>query len=616
MIRSMRWYWPSRSHLAPACRSAWAVLAATLAVLNSTACRVRPEHATKALAATTAPQPMSRVKAPDLRPRMHSLLNYIERIFAERYAPASYKRKRFGWHLGAELGRIRQWLRRAPRTSKAAFRVRLRHFFRSMRDLHTGVHFSGKKAVWLGLHLRRTDKGYVIAWVDRRALPRGRFPFGPGDRVLTLGRRPVLTVVKDIARRAGIACTSRCKQAFAEWFTTYRSRSDLNRIPRAGSPLELGLLPRGAKQPKRVNLRWLDDERVPPSSRCPFWGKTREGFLPPLGPLRWDGRQDGVYPAYVFTVGGRTYGYLRFHTYALESKLQNRAIAELGATLAHFRRHKIEALVVDQLGNGGGNFLFAFSLLARLIDTPLYAPRQHYMITKNSKRVVGLGSVSLLADLGRRFAGATTAAKVRALLANDPLLASETYLPPTLSTARSLGRFGAALTRYARKPGLTPPHFQLLERVYPYGPRQQRYTGPMLLLVDEMNISAAEYTAMTLADNRRALVLGTTTAGAGGDQRRVMASRRCTGPSTSPHGIMPCVPPTIAEAMRALGVVSFSYTTTLGVRVGNDGKPRGVLENSGLRPDHQLPITAADLAGSFGPFRARLQTALAQIARR
>jgi C-terminal processing protease CtpA/Prc len=206
-----------------------------------------------------------------------------------------------------------------------------------------------------------------------------------------------------------------------------------------------------------------------------------------------------------------------------------------------------------------------------------------------------------------------TDAQAQAFLSGHPLFASTlNFMPRDRTTSAMFAEWlGFFLKQPKVKAGvqLTEPHFSVHDRIVPRTtPAGNRYTGRILVLIDELNLSAAEYVAATLQDNARATLFGTTTSGAGGDQRIAHRERLCNEAPVNP--LAPCVPKDIAELMREFGVTSYRYTVTLGERVRPDGALLGPIENVGVIPDIVHTIAAGDLTTDFQFYSEGVRNAL------
>jgi C-terminal processing protease CtpA/Prc len=349
-----------------------------------------------------------------------------------------------------------------------------------------------------------------------------------------------------------------------------------------------------------VELTWLDAAARPPSARCPFWGKTQASWLPHLGVTQWDSGTATVFPARIEAVNGRRYGVLRLYSYALSPEQQARAVTEVREALKRFTADRVDAVLIDQTGNGGGNYYLGLALLRDAFVRPLSAPRQRFLMRADGG-VVGWGDREML----EAFVAGLEQQKGR-----HPFLAEKApILQATDDSALGLARYFRFFLEQPRGTRLTAPHTQIGESTGPVG--APLYSGPIVLAIDELNLSAAEFVAATLLDGERATLFGTTTSGAGGDQRALVTARPCAnGERDDSLPLFNCVPSAIAADLELLGIAQLSYTISLGVRASGQ-----YIENVGVSPNVAYAPTAEDFKTGFLPMRNKLLEVLAAAGR-
>lgn len=585
----------------------------SLALVCSLACEPPPPAASPPPAPPPPESPTPRlVGVPDPPAAHQKLYELVGRLLTDEYAPASLKRGSVGFDPERELARLREGFEKTSLDKRARQRL-LYEVFRSPRDIHTGVSFGNVRAVWLGVHLMKTADGkYRVAWRDPLRTP--GVTLGLGEVVEAIDGVPITEAVSAVMKGTLYKSTPSFEQAFAEWFLVMRGEDVWPTIPPAGSEVRLRLAKSGNKAAREVRLTWLDADATPPSERSPFWGKTRAGYLPDLGAVMWRAADDAPYPAAVFAAHRSTWGYVRFHSYALSGPDRARALDHWKRAVAAFKKHQVRGVVLDQLGNGGGNFLFAYTLFSRLTDQPLHVPVQHYL-TQGGGQVVGFGDAAFFGAQRTELGKIGTDADAEAFLVKYPLFSGVDFMPRTLATAQTLGRYFASLGELARSgsPGLTEPRASVESEITP-NPDGVRYTGPLVMLIDGLNISAAEYSAAALGDAGRARLIGVGTAGAGGDQREYSTPRVCD--KSPPNPFQPCLSPEASAELAALDVRTVSHTVTVGRRVDQTGKPTGYIENHGVPPHREHRITTVDLTHKFRDFRAVIFEELMALERR
>src|SRR5262249_2258033 len=152
---------------------------------------------------------------------------------------------------------------------------------------------------------------------------------------------------------------------------------------------------------------------------------------------------------------------------------------------------------------------------------------------------------------------ARTDEEARAALDAVPLISRFVgYGRRDLVTARAVASF---YHFFEDKPsGLTAPHFELIPEFGPDPARGPILATPILMLIDSIDPSAADFGPAPLQDNHRGVLFGTNTAGAGGNQAHVGTGDVCT-PSRS-RLRLPCAPPDVIAALKTLGFSGFYYT--------------------------------------------------------
>jgi C-terminal processing protease CtpA/Prc len=113
-------------------------------------------------------------------------------------------------------------------------------------------------------------------------------------------------------------------------------------------------------------------------------------------------------------------------------------------------------------------------------------------------------------------------------------------------------------------------------------PAKNHYTKKIVVLINEVDFSAAEFLAAMLQDSKRATLFGQRTAGAGGCAKAV----------------------SVPNADR-LGIESLTVRWTLAWRV--TGRP---IEGLGVHPDVHYSITAEDLRFGHRGYRQALLAAI------
>jgi len=283
-----------------------------------------------------------------------------------------------------------------------------------------------------------------------------------------------------------------------------------------------------------------------------------KSFVPDLGEILWK-QENSHHYAYIFQKDGKKIGYIRIPTYAVfdDEYLEFENI---------IRKFQVEtdALVIDQLNNPGGSVFYLFSLLSMLSDYSLELPPERITITQRDVS----DAFAILEDpfdtLSRLIEG------VFGFSISSEEIANVTAYFQTIIDEWNNGHFFT-----------NPIHLYGLTSIQP-NPKIH-YTKPILVLVNYLDFSCADFFPAILQDNHRAKVFGTKTAGAGG--------------FVLDH-----------EFPNFFGVNSFTYTGSIAYRTNN--RP---IENLGVSPDFPYELTSEDLLNGYKGYVKAIHQALEAI---
>ncbi len=291
-------------------------------------------------------------------------------------------------------------------------------------------------------------------------------------------------------------------------------------------------------------------------------------FVPELGVPSW--RAPGTYVqgaarhenpfrcAVYLTESGRRIGYLRVPHY-----LYSGSDAVWLAKLVEGMERVVDVLVLDQVNNPGGSIGRMYDLVACLTDRPLEPPKHEFALTEDD--VERAKDIVMLGDYAQPDA--------------PPEDIPE---PGVLAYSRFVvAEFQSGRARFLDPDRLvnTEPGFLMgIEKIVPSA---RPYTGDLVVLINEVTFSAPEFLAAIMQDNKRALIFGSRSAGAGGLVRRV--------PS---------------DLEDRLGM-ELTLTWTLARRM--NGVP---IENRGVQPDQTHELTVDDIRSNYSPYRDALLSAV------
>lgn len=557
--------------------------------------------------------------------KMIQTLEYVASVFSEHYAPLDWKEEKFGVELRRELDKARDQINKAPHITTRQYQTILGNFIASVRDHHVGVQFFSTEMARLPLDIKSAGGKHYISYIDRRALPESVFPFKTGDQVVEFDGKPVAEVVAAIRREKGPK-SRLTDTAMAEMKLTRRMRGAGDQVPQG--PVRLKILT-AAGELKSVEMPWAyREEMIPedipvrdrgrlleefdpfenapvaetgplsglkelvkklvPSALNPLanmfaraWKAVtgvganpfeiggRESFVPDLGEKLWEAPPMSPFKAYIYkNEDGKKVGYVRISDY-----VQPEMAAEIFGRIIEKFEAETDSLVIDQVNNPGGNMFYMYALLSHLTDKPLALPDQRIIVGEEDAMQA---SQLLQADPFIR----TDMDAMRAL---GPSLGG---YPVTLKVWKQFaGYFRFIMGQLREGKRLTDLVAMMgVNEVEPHA--TQRYTKPIVVLVNELDFSSADFFPAILQDNGRAKLFGVRTAGAGGAVKPVQFPNQ-------------------------FGIGMISYTWTLAMRTS--GKP---IENLGVTPEHHYALTERDFREGYAGYREALGKVVSRMIKR
>jgi hypothetical protein len=289
----------------------------------------------------------------------------------------------------------------------------------------------------------------------------------------------------------------------------------------------------------------------------PFDIGAKRSFVPALGDILWEIPRELekiAYYAYVCQLNDdRKLGYVRVPNYDYNTE----TVDVFEEIIGRFES-TTSAMVLDQVNNGGGSLFHMYSILSLLTDRPLTLPKHQITISE---------------DL------AAVAADVLADAMSGESVPSDERPPPELV---NYYRFVLSEKAAGRGTGDRPTSPVFLNGIAEILPAKTHYTKPIVVLINELDFSASEFLAAVLQDNKKAVLFGQRTAGAGGCVKRI----------TPPNS-------------QLFGIDFITVTWTLAWRT--NGQP---IENIGVHPDIEYHPTVEDLQSHFAGYRRALLSCL------
>ena len=490
--------------------------------------------------------------AAELRKIMEGEVATLANKYRLRYGPAAVKKADFGWDVDKEEAKAKTAIGKATADASqtqeqmvAGCQRVLVDFANRMNDYHVSLRLLRTSSARIPFQVRPIGDGYAISVINREKLSESAFPFQPGDEIIAVDGKPVKDVIaanlamlprsNAIADRASAArmltvirgaVGHPMPSEATRSFTIKRADGSVTSHDLAWgitperiktTPVSNGILNiRGTEPKKEVRsldmtaYRVIDEEALAEAKKAkdadvdPFLSGGRKTLLPDLGPVIYRTDAKAPFDAYVYrNEEGKNVGVIRLPEFSPEDAGKLDTYVEAFAELIEKFEATTDALIIDQQNNPGGYFFYMMSLLSMLSPQPMTMPKQQEKITpaEVAEADETLQSLEKVTDdksarkaLGKHIAGLpVTFDLVEKLRAHARHILKQNELGKELTDAFPLSGVGV---------------------VNPSS--RATYSKPILCLVNATCYSCGDFFPSALQQNKRAIIMGETTAGAGG----------------------------------------------------------------------------------------------------
>lgn len=520
---------------------------------------------------------------PIQKEEMENFLFSLKEVYKGAYAPANWKKDLYEWDIEEEFSKAKTSLHALEFATLKDFQSILNHFLDSFEDYHVGAFFHSTESSFLPFSVKTVEGRTFVVDIDSFFIDMN--PLRVGDEIITFGGRPIQQVLEELRRTNRSGCNEKTNVGLADMALTYRRGERVN--PMAAGCVEIEFKRKGLRGLKKAAFEWeyfsekiTDPNRITksleskkyrkliPDFRMPYleakpprldrWGiGDRDGFLPHLGFVIWETDPESEYRAYIYrNQEGKRIGCIRiphFHKWDIDE------LAEIVKKM----ESETDGLVIDQINNSGGLFFYLYGALSLFITEPINALHEQTRIDQQivADAILYQEEVEIFGvewALGDEIDGYTVTPKV----AEGFILYGE-----FMQSQWNSGKF------------LTDP-FPLLG-IFEVEPHPAvRYTKPILVLVNELDFSCGDFFPALLQDSKRAKIMGTKTAGAGGYVETYSFPNK-------------------------FGMSDFAITRSVAYRA--NGNP---LENLGVVPDIPYEISVEDLQNNYKPYTDAINQAL------
>lgn len=526
--------------------------------------------------------------------RMKSDLDSIRNVLDVGYAPREWKNTYCGWDLDAEIQNAKNCIQNVQGITVKKYQKIVSDFFHSTKDYHVDVYFYSTESAKLPFTVKTAEGRYFISYVDSSKLNSLVYPLYEGDELVLFDNRPIADVMKELIDNNSNHANESTDRMMASFFLTHRSGALGQYVPRGS--VTVGVKTGESNEIKTMQMMWsyepekisngflgsIDNEKTKGSSIFssrkfhepimvmpqyeflkPFFAHdgeeqdqfigSRKSYLPTLGiRLWWVSPSNSFFHAYIYeTMDHKLVGYVRIPHYAGGSF----HVEEFAEIMGLFEE-RTDALVIDQVDNPGGSLFFMYGLLSTLTNQPLQVPKHRMMI--NQEMVYD--AFESIEELKRIKSDQD---------AQEMLGMDIDGIPITYQFVQFYIEYlNFIISEWDSGRKLTEPyHIMAIENILPHP--AYRYTKPILLLTNSLDISCGDFFPAILQDNKRVTILGSRTAGAGG---YVLGT-------TFPN---------------RFGVIGFSYTGSIAERLNKQP-----IENLGVTPDIEYETTVEDIQCNY-----------------
>lgn len=543
----------------------------------------------------------SQEKAKD---QMISDLEFFRATFQSQYAPMEWKATFGDWDLDQEIEKAQNAVRSHPSMTVKDYQRILKNFFGSMGDYHVNISFISTESSYLPIRFKEANGRFYVIGVEAQLIKdRTAKSIAVGDEIVTIDGKPTAEVIQSYLDQEYYGGITRTDRATGILYFPLRVGALGQKCPQGS--LLFGVRQQLTNQLKAVKIDWLYTKEqvaniIPPagaksaqkpklqapkqepafaflrgSMMAPQYKAlqksrytlgadaigSRESFLPALGSKIWESDPDtSPFHAYIFQLdSGERIGYVRIPHYDGSSHKAD----QFREIIRRFQTNT-DALIVDQLNNPGGSVFYMYALASMLSDQDLTVPLHRIALTQ--KEVMGA-----IHDLDA-FQNIKSDSQAQSMLGAD----LDGY-PVNLHVAKCFKQFmNFQVEEWNRGNLLTNPiALYGIKEIKPDS--RARYSKPLLVLINELDFSCGDFLPAILQDNKRGVLMGARTGGAGG----FILS---------------------ADHPNLFGIDSFTYTGSLAERV--DHNP---IENLGVHPDIYYDISENDLQNRYADYSAAIR---------
>lgn len=545
-------------------------------------------------------------------------LDTLQHTLQIHYAPAEWKDTEFGWNVAGELDKARQHIALLSNPTQKDFQGAVSKILRGTHDHHVGIIFTSTECCIFPIEVQKVNDRYFILpnsqlgsfWSELILKFIYGIRFDKGDELVAVNGIPIEQYMQEFLEQIAVPPFSPTDNRLAEQWVF--ARAGAMGHPVCDGTLQLMVKRKGQAEASVVNAHWLHiPETIPVQyragdqikARVPNTGllhrrfeayftkakvdfqkrvknhvkkllpknmlklrdydnsnngsyeKKRQYYID-LGDVQWQAKDNAFSCHVAKTAKGVNVGFFKLETFSPDYEDHDEDYDwEVLEQLIPQLEEKSDALVIDLRDNPGGIALYMYGVASMLTDRPLAIPKHRLKLTSQDV----FEAAEMLDEL--QSIDLEDPDEVEMTISDDDIYG----YPSSAQFIRDLiAGCQFVLSQWQQGKSFTDPTY--IDGVPVIAPHPRvRYTKPIVILTNELDFSCGDFFPAIMQDNKRALILGQKTAGAGG------AVSMYTYPNR-------------------MGIAVMCYTTSFAVRP--TGKP---LENLGVTPDVLYTLTEKDL---------------------
>lgn len=556
-------------------------------------------------------------------------LEIVRSLYETVYAPMEWKEAHYNYRFEDAFKLAKEQIIADPNLSIRGFHQVIQKFLGSLNDYHVDVTFDSEEVSILPFDVLPSKNQFFLSWIESsRTFRGGSFRPEVGDELIEFNGQPAALAIRDLQQKAGRSANEETDRALAAISLTLRFGGEADITPEGEALVKIRSAKKGVVSTFKVDWYHAAESFKHPhdflESWLPFWSQSEaeeevevpsfnmiypplankrrllferasrgrfgspKGPLPALGSIVWEYKRnlknfkeepkDPPLRAYMYkNEQNNAIGYVRIPSFSRED------INEFGTIINTIEKHA-ELLVIDILDNPGGDVNYMFDTLSVLADRPMKVLTDVFKLNYGMirKYIALKQNMEAYLDL---IAQAESALKVTSPAKQQEIANLKRMIAKKPALLRQIGFLNQIVEEWNAGHLITKPlYFAGVSKINPNP--AVHFSKPVVLLINELDMSCGDYFAAVLKDNGRALLFGKRTAGAGGAVETMNFDYTNTG------------------------IKDLSYTTSIGNRLDFS-----VLEDFGVEPHVVYDLAPEDIQNNYSGYLKSLNETIAAILR-